>query len=198
MDTPPPRRVTARRLAPRQIGRSVGATHEMIGRFSAAGLIGRRTRLAAAARPVLGDRRQLARRQLAATADPHRGVATHVDAGAGWFGPTNAPPRWAAHVSPLRANSPPVAYVGSPRRGLRRLNKGSVDHDAPTNGAGCARRRSTGYRSMASTPRTATTPSSWRTRCSVRRVHLAADPARGREIVEDWGIVPGPIEDGHS
>jgi hypothetical protein len=24
--------------------------------------------------------------------------------------------------------------------------------------------------------------------CAVR---LAADPARGREIVEDWGIVPG-------
>jgi hypothetical protein len=28
--------------------------------------------------------------------------------------------------------------------------------------------------------------------CAVR---LAADPARGREIVEDWGVVPGQVPD---
>ena len=185
----PTARVTARRLAP-VIGRSVGATHEMIGRFSGAGLIGQRTHL-----PLLPD---LFWETAANWPDDDwlplpltiEEVATRVDAEELVRADERAATLGGARIA-AAGELPARCYVGSPAA-LRRL-KGSVDRDAPTR---CWVRPApvdwvplnAAHPPDGDHPWTVAHPML----CAVR---LAADPARGREIVEDWGIVPGPTED---
>ncbi len=176
---------TARRVAP-LIGRSVGATHELISRFADSGLIGPRTH-----RPLLpdmfwetaanwpdGDWIALASpvEIVAQRVDPHELV--RVDERAATLG--------GARIA-AAGDLPARCYVRS-AAALRKL-RSFVDRDSPTR---CWIRRS---------------PTSWiplneehppddehrwtvghPVLCAVR---LAADPARGREIVEDWGVIPG-------
>ena len=177
--------VTARRVAP-EIGRSVGATHELVARFTAAGLIGRRTRL-----PLLPD---LFWETAANWPDDDwtpLPVSIH-DAGAKVGGDDlvrvdeRAATLGGARVA-AAGELPARCYVRS-ASALRRL-RGLVDRDAPTR---CWVRRSPvdwiplhdEHPPDGDHPWSVAAPML----CAVR---LAADPARGREIVEDWGIVPG-------
>ncbi len=182
----PDESVTARRLAP-VLGRSVGATHEMIGRFAGNGLIGPRTH-----RPLLpelfwetaanwpdGDWlplpvpiEQLGERVAAEE-------LVRVDERAATLGGARIA---AAGALPARC------YVRSPAA-LRKL-RGLVDRDAPTR---CWVRRAPVTWLPLNEDHLPDGDHPWAVAhpvlCAVR---LAADPARGREIVEDWGIVPGP------
>lgn len=176
---------TARRVAP-VIGRSVGAAHELISRFADSGLIGPRTH-----RPLLpdmfwetaanwpdGDWIALASpvEMVAKRVDPHELV--RVDERAATLG--------GARIA--AAGDLPARFYVRSAAALRKL-RSFVDRDSPTR---CWIRRS---------------PTSWiplndehppddehrwtvghPVLCAVR---LAADPARGHEIVEDWGIIPG-------
>ena len=178
--------VTARRVAP-EIGRSVGATHELVARFTAAGLIGQAHPTAAAAGPLLGDRGELARRRLdpAAGVDPRRrgqGRRSRPGARRRAGGDTRRRPgrrRRSAPRTLLRAlglGAATAARSGRPRRAPTRcwVRRSPVDwiplHDE--------------HPPDDEHPWSVAAPML----CAVR---LAADPARGREIVEDWGIVPG-------
>ena len=182
--------VTARRVAP-EIGRSVGATHELVARFTAAGLIGRRTRL-----PLLPD---LFWETAANWPDDDwtpRPVSIH-DAGAKVGGDRvggadlvrvdeRAATLGGARVA-AAGELPARCYVRS-ASALRRL-RGLVDRDAPTR---CWVRRSPVDWIPLHDDHPPDDEHPWSVAapmlCAVR---LAADPARGREIVEDWGIVPG-------
>ncbi len=178
--------VTARRVAPR-IGRSVGATHEVIARFVEVGLVGRSTHLPLlpelfwetaghwpdddwAALPV----------DISELADSVGGDALlRVDGRAATLGGARIP---ATGDAPARCY---VTSAGALRR-ARRLA------DAERDTRCWVRRPPTGWLpDNPDHPPTAAHP--WRVAhpmlCALR---LAADPARGREIVEDWGIVPEP------
>lgn len=181
----PDEQVTARRVAPR-IGRSAGATHEIIGRFAAVGLIGPTTR-----RPLLPDLfwetaahwpddgwqpLPVGLDELAAKVAADGLV--RVDERAATLGGARIP---AAGDLPARC------YVRS--AGALRRARTLADRDRPTR---CWVRRSP----VAWLPENLDHPPDadhpWRVAhpvlCALR---LAADPARGREIVETWGIVPG-------
>ncbi len=177
--------VTARRVATR-IGRSAGATHELIGRFIEQGLIGPRTHLpllpelfweTAARWPDDGwlalpvGLEALAER---VGAD----VLVRVDERAATLG--------GARIA-AAGDLPARAYV--PTAGTLRRARGLVDRDEPT-------RSWVRLSPVHWLPELDGWPPDpdhpWRIAhpvvCALR---LATDPARGREIVESWGIVPG-------
>ncbi len=177
--------VTARRIAGRT-GRSPGAVHELISRYVDLGLIGPKTH-----RPLLpelfwetaahwpddgwtGLPVPLAEVAERAGAD----ALTRVDERAATLGGARIP---AAGDLPARC------YVRS-EHAIRRL-RGLVDRSRPTR----TWVRVAPVRWVPeNTDHPPTTAHPWRVAhpivCALR---LAADPARGQEIVETWGIVPG-------
>ncbi|MCB1040015.1 MAG: hypothetical protein KDA94_10890 [Acidimicrobiales bacterium] len=178
--------VTARRVAAR-IGRSVGATHELIARFADLGLVGPKTHRpllpelfweAAARWPDdgwIGLPVELA--ELAERVGPDQLV--RVDERAATLGGARI-----AAVGDLAAR----AYVAS-ASSLRRA-RSLADRGAPAR----SWVRASPVRWLPENedvPADAAHP--WRVAhpivCALR---LAADPSRGREIVEAWGIVPQP------
>ena len=182
--------VSARRVAA-LIGRSAGATHELIGRFVELGLIGTKTHL-----PLLPE---LFWETTARWPDD------------GWIGLTVELTEVAERVGAdelIRVDEraatmggariaaagdlPARSYIRSPgalRRARALGERSGVDRDAP---AACWV-RATPIRWVPLNPEhPADDTHPWAIAhplvCALR---LAADPARGREIVEDWGIVPG-------
>jgi hypothetical protein len=180
----PTRVVSTRHVAP-LIGRSVGAVHEMTGRLAAIGLIGNTSRL-----PLLPD-------LFWETAahwpdDGWMGLPVELDEAANRAGPDvlvrvdeRAATLGGARIA-AAGDQPARAYVPNVRvyRRLRAL----ADRDAPPRiWVRVAPVRflpeNTEHPADAEHPWTVAHPLI----CALR---LAADPARGREIVEDWGIVP--------
>lgn len=181
----PDQPATARRVAP-SIGRSVGATHEMIGRFAAHGLIGPRTH-----RPLLPD---LFWETAANWPDddwtPLAASIEEVAARAGADELVRVDER-AATLGGARIAAagalPARCYVRSPAA-MRKV-RALVDREAPTR---CwVRRAPVGWLPL-NDDHPADDEHPWTVGhpvlCAVR---LAADPSRGREIVEDWKVVPG-------
>jgi hypothetical protein len=177
--------VTARRVAAR-IGRSVGATHELIGRFAERGLIGSRTHL-----PLLPDLFwETAGRwpddgwlalPVGLEALATRLGADHlvrVDERAATLG--------GAHIA-AAGDLPARCYV--PTAAALRRARSLVDREQPT-------RTWVRQSPVRWLPLLEGLPPDddhpWQVAhplvCALR---LAADPARGREIVEAWGIVGG-------
>ncbi len=182
----PDREVSTRQLAA-AIGRSVGAVHEMIGRLAAVGLIGNTSRLplmpdlfweTAAHWPDdgwMGLGAELAEVAERVGAD----VLVRVDERAATLGGARIA---AAGDLPARVYVPTV-------RVFRRL-RALADRDAPTRT--WARVAPVEFLPLNEDhPPDAEHP--WAVAhpliCALR---LAADPSRGREIVEDWGIVTEP------
>lgn len=176
---------TARRLAP-VLDRSVGATHELIARFAASGLIGPRTHL-----PLLPELFWETAANwpddewipLASTIDV---VATRVDPHELVRVDERAATLGGARIA-AAGDLPARCYVRSVAA-IRRL-RGLVDRDAPTR---CWVRRAP----VQWVPLNAQHPPDAEHPWSVAHpmlcaVRLAADPARGSEIVHDWGIVAG-------
>jgi hypothetical protein len=177
--------VTARRVA-RVIGRSVGATHELIGRFSELGLVGPTTRLpllpelfweTAAHWPDDGwTPVPVELSALSAKVGADRLV--RVDERAATLG--------GAHIA-AAADLPARCYLtsGSALRRARSL----VDRERTTR---CWVRPSPVEWLPDNDDHPPDERHPWRVAhpmvCALR---LAADPSRGREIVEAWGIVPG-------
>lgn len=177
--------VTARNVAP-GIGRSVGAVHELVTRFATIGLVGRSTRL-----PLLPelfwetaahwpDDEWLALAAEVGEVTERLGAeaVVRVDERAATLGGARIP---AAGDLPARL------YVRS-ASAYRRARK-FVDASAPTR---CWVRRAPVEWLPENPDHPPTGEHPWPVGhpllCALR---LAADPARGREIVEDWGIVPG-------
>ena len=176
--------VTARRVAPR-VGRSVGATHELISRFTEVGLIGPSTHLplmpelfwetaarwpddgwvALAAGPT-----ELAER---ITADNLQRVDERAATLAG------------AQI-PAAGDLPARFYITS--SGALRRARALVEPERPTR---CWIRRAPTVWLPDNEALPPDEAHPWRVAhpilCALR---LAADPSRGREIVEMWGIVP--------
>jgi hypothetical protein len=180
--------VTARRVAP-EIGRSVGTTHELIARFSAAGLVGPRTH-----RPLLPE---LFWETAANWPDRDwTPLPVPIAEAAARVGPDDlvrvderAATLGGARIA-AAGELPARCYVRSPGA-LRRL-RSLVDRDEPTRS--WIRPSPVEWLPLNDEhPPDAQHP--WSVAhpmlCAVR---LAADPARGREIVEDWGIVPTGAE----
>jgi hypothetical protein len=177
--------VTARRVAPR-IGRSVGATHEIIARFVEVGLVGPITKQpllpelfweAASHWPDDGwQALPVGLEELAASVGPD--ILVRVDERAATLGGARIP---AVGDLPARCYVP---SAGALRRALR-----LVDRERATR---CWVRRSP----VAWLPENIEHPPDdahpWRIAhpivCALR---LGRDPARGQEIVDSWGIVPG-------
>jgi len=177
--------VTARRVAPR-IGRSVGATHEIIARFAEVGLVGPITKQpllpelfweAASHWPDDGwQPLPVGLEELAASVGPD--ILVRVDERAATLGGARIP---AVGDLPARCYVP---SAGALRRALR-----LVDRERATR---CWVRRSP----VVWLPENGEHPPDdahpWRVAhpivCALR---LARDPARGQEIVDSWGIVPG-------
>lgn len=175
--------LTARHLAP-VIGRSVGAVQELIGRFAAIGLVGPTTRL-----PLLPEM--------------FWETAAHWPDDA-WTGLSLSPTDLVDHVDVdqvLRVDERAAAIAGAriPAAGdmpsrfyirsagaFRRLHRFTTDTKPA-----CHIRRvpvhwipeNPDHPTSAEHP----IPLAHPIVCALR---LGADPARGREIVEDWGIVP--------
>jgi len=183
--------VTARRVAP-AIGRSVGTTHELIARFSAAGLVGPRTH-----RPLLPElfwetAANWPDRDWTPLPVPLAEAAARVDAADLVRVDERAATLGGARIA-AAGELPARCYVRSPGA-LRRL-RALVDRDEPTR---CWVRASP----IEWVPLNDEHPPDAEHRWTVAHpmlcaVRLAADPARGREIVEDWGIVPSgdePVE----
>jgi hypothetical protein len=181
--------ITARRVAP-VIGRSVGATHETIGRFAEVGLIGKRTNL-----PLLPDLfwetsahwpddgwigLPVGLAELAERVGADELV--RVDERAATLG--------GARIA-AAGELPPRLYVRS-GGGLRRA-RALADRDAPTR---CWVRPSPVEWLPLNPEHPADDEHPWSVAhpmvCALR---LAADPARGREIVEAWGILPSEDDD---
>ena len=182
-----PHEAVQARSTARVIGRSVAATHEQIARFADVGLIGPSTRLpllpelfweTAAHWPDDGwTALPVGLAEVAGRAGAD--ALTRVDERAATLGGARIP---AAGDLPARC------YVRS-EHAIRRL-RALVDRNAPTR----TWVRTAPVRWLPENldhPPTATHP--WRVAhpivCALR---LAADPARGQEIVDTWGIVPGP------
>ncbi len=180
--------VTARRVA-RDTGRSVGATHEMIARFTDVGLIGPTTR-----RPLLPDlfwetSARWPDDGWLALAAPLEDVAERL--------PTRELVRVDERAATLggariaaAGDLPARAYVTSPGS-LRRL-RALADRDLPTR----TLVRQAPIRWIPELDGFGPTDDfPWRVGhpvlCALR---LASDMSRGREIVESWGIVPQPEE----
>lgn len=184
--------VTARRVAG-VIGRSVGATHELIGRFVELGLVGRQTHL-----PLLPD---LFWEATARWPDdgwvglpvPLEDVAERVGASELVRVDERAATLGGARIAAV-GDLPARCYVrtASALRRARALgDRVPKETERPVR---CWIRVSpvTWLPLNADHPPDEAHP--WAVGhpqlCALR---LAADPARGREIVEDWGIVPHPL-----
>lgn len=182
--------VTARRIAA-TIGRSAGATHELIARFAELGLVGQKTHLpllpelfweASARWPDDGwIALPVDLAELAGRVDPAELV--RVDERAATLGGAKIA---AAGTLPSRC------YVRS--AGALRRARALADRDSRDAGAVRCWVRAAPVRWLPEHPDHRPDPDHpWRVAhpmvCALR---LAADPARGREIVEAWGIVPGP------
>ncbi len=176
--------ITARRVAPR-IGRSVGAVHELLGRFGQDGLIGRSSRL-----PLLPD---LFWETAAHWPDdgwtplavPVAELGNRVGAEVVVRVDERAATLGGARIAAV-TDLPARCYLTSPA--AFRRSRQFVDRDAPP-------------RTWVRNPPVRWLPLNdehpaddahpWQVAhplvCALR---LAADPARGREIVEAWGIVP--------
>ena len=181
----PGEQVTARRVAPR-IGRSVGATHEIIARFAEVGLVGPITKQPLLPelfwetashwpddgwQPIPVELDELA----AAVGDD---ILVRVDERAATLG--------GARITAV-GDLPARCYV--PTAGALRRAARLVDRARPTRS--WVRRAPVSWlpENLAHLP-DGTHP--WRVAhpmvCALR---LARDPARGKEIVDGWGIVPG-------
>lgn len=179
----PTEEVRARRVAA-ELGRSVGATHELIARFSHLGLVGPSTH-----RPLLPDLfwETSARwpddgwTALPATIEE---VAARVGTGQLVRVDERAATLGGARIA-AAGDLPARCYVDS-NTALRRA-RGLAGQGAPR----CFVRLSPvrWIPELAGHPPTERHP--WRIAhpilCALR---LAADPARGREIVESWGVIP--------
>jgi hypothetical protein len=180
----PTNTVTARRVAA-VIGRSVGATHELIARFADNGLIGPRTHL-----PLLPELfwetsahwpddgwtpLPISITELAATLETVDLV--RVDERAATLGGARIP---------AVGDLPARCYISSPQ--LLRRAQALADHDQP---ARCWVRPPP-TRWLPEMPDPPSDPvHAWRpAHPIVSALRLAADASRGREIVESWGIVP--------
>ncbi len=177
--------VTARRVA-RTIGRSVGATHELLVRFGEEGLIGRTSH-----RPLLPDLfwetaahwPDTGWTALAAPLEEVGRVAgaehvVRVDERAATLG--------GARIA-AAGDLPARAYVTS-EAALRRARR-LADGDRPTR---CWVRVSPVRWLPDHADHPADEEHPWRVAAPlVCALRLAADPSRGREIVEAWGVVPG-------
>lgn len=184
----PTRPVTARRVAP-VIGRSVGAVHDVIGRFSSIGLVGNVSHL-----PLLPD---LFWETAAHWPDDEwLGLPVPLEAVAERIGsPTllrvdeRAATLGGARI-PAAGDLPARAYV--PNVGALRRVRALVDRSATT-------RTWVRIAPVTYLPENPEHPPTdlhpWKVAhpmvCALR---LAADPSRGREIVEGWGIVPRGTE----
>jgi hypothetical protein len=181
----PDEQVTARRVAPR-IGRSVGATHEIIARFAEVGLVGPNTK-----QPLLPELFWEA-----ASHWPDDGwhpIAVDLDELAAGVGPDilvrvdeRAATLAGARI-PAVGDLPARCYVpsaGALRRALR-----LVDRERATR---CWVRRAPVVWLPGNSEHPPDADHPWRLAhpivCALR---LARDPARGKEIVDAWGIVPG-------
>lgn len=176
---------TARRVAPR-IGRSVGATHELLARFTEVGLIGPSTNLPllpdlfweTAAHWPDGDWIALSApiTEVAERLEPTELV--RVDERAATLG--------GARIT-AAGDLPARCYLTS-KSALRRV-RSFVDRSDNTRTL--VRLSPTRWiPDLASAPPTVEHP--WRVGHPILvALRLAADPSRGREMVEDWGIVPG-------
>ena len=181
-------RVTARRVAP-LIGRSVGATHEIIARFADAGLVGPTRK-----RPLLPELfwetashwpddgwqpLPVDLDELAARVGPD--ALVRVDERAATLGGARIP---------AVGDLPARCYV--PSAGALRRAVGLADRDRPTRS--WVRRAPVAWLPVhEELPPGPAHP--WQIAhpmvCALR---LARDHARGREIVDAWGIVPGGAE----
>jgi hypothetical protein len=181
--------VTARGVAA-TIGRSVGATHELIGRFVELGLIGSQTHL-----PLLPD---LFWEASARWPDdgwiglpvPIEDVAERIGAEQLVRVDERAATLGGARIA-AAGDLPPRCYVRSAsalRRARSLGDRESRDEDRP---ARCWVRPAPVSWLPLNEAHPADADHPWSVGhpqlCALR---LAADPARGREIVEDWGIVP--------
>lgn len=181
-----PDEVVAARAVARRIGRSPGAVHDLVGRFTDVGLIGPSSRLpllpelfweAAAHWPDdgwVGLPLELA--QAAERVGPD--VLVRVDERAATLGGARIP---------AVGDLPARCYVTT-GGALRRL-RSQADRAQPTR----TWVRAAPVRWLPENDRHPPDPGHpWRVAhplvCALR---LAADPARGREIVDDWGVVPG-------
>ncbi len=184
--------VTARRVASK-IGRSVGATHELIGRFVELGLVGRQTHL-----PLLPDL------FWEATArwpdDGWVGLPVALEAVAERIGADElvrvderAATLGGARIAAV-GDLPARCYIRSTsalRRARSLGDRGPRDVERPVR---CWVRAAPVTWLPLNDDHPADEAHPWSVGhpqlCALR---LAADPARGREIVEDWGIVPQPL-----
>jgi len=181
----PDNAITARRLAPR-IARSVSATHDSIGRFVEVGLIGPRTHL-----PLLPD---LFWETSAHWPDDGwqalpvslEEVAERVGADELVRVDERAATLGGARI-PAAGDLPARCYVRS--AGALRRARSLAERDAP---ARCWVRASPVEWLPLNDTHPADGDHPWAIAhpmlCALR---LAADPARGREVVEGWGILPG-------
>ncbi len=183
--------VAARRVAA-VIGRSVGATHELIGRFAQVGLIGPKTR-----RPLLPELFDETSARWPddgwiALSAPIAEVAERVGADELVRVDERAATLGGAQIA-AASDMPARCYVRS-TAALRRTRPLVAGPDRPaTDGAARTWVRTAPVRWLPANedhPPDAEHP--WFIAhpivCALR---LARDPARGREIVDAWGIVPG-------
>jgi len=179
----PEQAVTARKLAPK-IGRSAGAIHELLGRFAEQGLIGKNTHKALMpdlfweASAHWPDEGWLA---VAASADQ---VGTLLGASQVVRVDERAATMGGAKIT-AAGNLPARMYLTSPTA-IRKV-RSLVDREQPTRS--WVRLAPVAWLpDNDDYPPTDTQP--WRVAhrvvCALR---LAADPARGQEIVEAWGIL---------
>lgn len=183
-----PDRIVSTRHVAATIGRSVGAVHEMSGRLAKVGLIGHASRL-----PLLPD---LFWETAAHWPDdrwmPLAAEITEVAARADGTELVRVDER-AATLGGARiaaaGDLPARLYVPN-ERALRRLRPLVDREGTPVTWVRVAPIRhlplNPDHPPDASHPWSVAHPII----CALR---LAADPARGREIVEDWGIVPGEV-----
>ena len=179
----PEQTVTARKLAPK-IGRSAGAIHELLGRFIEQGLIGKNTHKALMpdlfweASAHWPDEGWLA---VAATVDQ---IGTLLGASQVVRVDERAATMGGAKIT-AAGNLPARMYLTSPTA-LRKV-RSLVDREQPTR-SWVRLAPVTWLPDNENYPPTDTQP--WRVAhrvvCALR---LAADPARGQEIVEAWGIL---------
>lgn len=177
--------VTARRTAAR-IGRSVGAVHELIGRFAELGLVGPKTH-----RPLLPELFWEAAARW--PDDGWTALPVSLEAVAERVGADDlvrvderAATLGGARIAAV-GDLPARAYVTAPSA-LRRA-RALAERGAP---ARCWVRAAPVRWLPANPDHPSDAAHPWQVAhpvvCALR---LAADPARGREIVEAWGIVPG-------
>ena len=185
--------VRARAVAP-EIGRSVSYVHDLIARFGQLGLVGARTH-----RPLLPDLFWETAAHwpddgwVALAADPATIVAVtghdhliRVDERAATLGGARIP---------AAGDLPPRFYVTS--AGLMRKVRAAVERaPAPDSGGAASSRTLVRVAPVEWLPDLDPLPEGsdgrWRVAhpivCALR---LAADPSRGREVVEQWHVVPG-------